>query len=450
MGKYFGTDGVRGIANRDLTNELAYKLGRYGSYVLTKNKGHGKARIIVGKDPRISGDMLEASLIAGILSVGSDAVKIGVVPTPAVAYLVREEGFDAGVMISASHNSYEYNGIKFFSGDGFKLSDEIEAEIEEYIDGIKEIEEEFVGDALGEVHEDMYLRYRYLEHAKSAVKNSFEGLKILLDTANGSAYELAEIAFRDMGAYVTVINNTLDGVNINYNCGSTHMGELAKKVVAGGFDLGLAFDGDADRLLAIDSKGNEVDGDRIMGICALNMKNEGTLKGNGLVTTVMSNIGLFRYLESIEIDSVKTKVGDRYVLEKMKSDGYAIGGEQSGHIILLDYNSTGDGILTGLVFVDSLLSLGKNIDVLSDEIVKYPQVLLNAIVDKDKKHTYLENEHIVTRINEIESELHGTGRILVRPSGTEPLVRVMLEGEDITLLEKYAKELVALYEEELG
>ncbi len=449
MGKLFGTDGVRGIANKELTNELVYKLGRFGSYVLTKNSNKEKATILVAKDTRISGDMLENSLIAGILSAGNDAVRIDVVPTPTVAYLVRTMDFDAGVMISASHNSYEDNGIKFFNGDGLKLSDNIESKIEDYILNDEDIEEEIIGTNLGRVHQDYYLKFRYLEYIKSIAKDDFSNLNFAIDTANGAASELAPTLFRELNANVHVLNDKPDGININNNCGSTHLEGLSKYVIDNNLDFGLAFDGDADRLLAVDSKGNLVDGDKIMTICAHDMKEKNELKNNTIVVTVMSNIGFHKAMKENDLDVEVTKVGDRYVLEKMLEKDYSIGGEQSGHIIFLDHNTTGDGLLTAVKICNAVIDLDKPLDELSQVMKSYPQVLLNAKVSVDKKDLYEDHELINKRIQEISSELEGNGRILIRPSGTEPLVRVMLEGENLEILNKYAKELVMLFEEHL-
>jgi phosphoglucosamine mutase len=449
VGKLFGTDGVRGIANKELTNELVYKLGRFGSYVLTKNSNKEKATILVAKDTRISGDMLENSLIAGILSAGNDAVRIDVVPTPTVAYLVRTMDFDAGVMISASHNSYEDNGIKFFNGDGLKLSDNIESKIEDYILNDEDIEEEIIGTNLGRVHQDYYLKFRYLEYIKSIAKDDFSNLNFAIDTANGAASELAPTLFRELNANVHVLNDKPDGININNNCGSTHLEGLSKYVIDNNLDFGLAFDGDADRLLAVDSKGNLVDGDKIMTICAHDMKEKNELKNNTIVVTVMSNIGFHKAMKENDLDVEVTKVGDRYVLEKMLEKDYSIGGEQSGHIIFLDHNTTGDGLLTAVKICNAVIDLDKPLDELSQVMKSYPQVLLNAKVSVDKKDLYEDHELINKRIQEISSELEGNGRILIRPSGTEPLVRVMLEGENLEILNKYAKELVMLFEEHL-
>lgn len=449
MGRLFGTDGVRGIANQELTNELAYQLGRFGSHVLTGENHQKKATLLVAKDPRISGDMLESSLIAGILSAGNDAVRIGVVPTPAVAYLVRTLGFDAGVMISASHNAFPYNGIKFFNHQGLKLSDRVESQIEHYIlEGI-DLEEPITGEKLGRVHEDPYLKMRYYDSIKKLATPGYKGLRLALDTANGAASELAPQLFRELGAQVEVIHDQPNGVNINAGCGSTHLGALGDYVVAKGLDFGLAFDGDADRLLAVNSKGEVVDGDRIMTICASNMKATGELKKNAVVVTVMSNIGFHRAMAEQDLEVEVTKVGDRYVLEKMLEEDYSIGGEQSGHIIFLDHNTTGDGLLTAVKLCNAIIASDRSLDELAERMVTYPQVLLNATIRNEEKARFDQIETINARIAAITEELDGSGRVLIRPSGTEPLVRVMLEGEDLEKLNRYARELVDLFEAHL-
>lgn len=449
MGKYFGTDGVRGIAGKELTNELAYKLGRYGAYVITKHSPRERARLILGKDTRISSYMLEAAMIAGILSVGCDVTLVGVVPTPGIAYLVKEEGFDGGIMVSASHNSYEYNGIKFFNEKGFKLTDEIEEEIEAYLEGELTIEEEFIGEHIGRLEERKDLRASYVQHAEELCKEELDSLRILLDTAHGATNKLAPLAFKAKGAKVDVINNEPNGININDGCGSTYLEALAKKVVAGGYDFGLAFDGDGDRVLAIDHLGREVDGDAIMAICALDLKERGELEG-GVVATVMSNLGFFNYMKDKKIDVVSSAVGDRYVLEKMLEEGYSLGGEQSGHVILLNKNTTGDGIQTGLLLASALVKSGRSLAQWRDEIPKLPQYLTNALVDRDKQKDFASLERANRRIEEIEEILGSSGRILIRASGTEPLIRVMLEGNDEELIRKFAEELKEIYLEELS
>ena len=442
MSRMFGTDGVRGVANTELTPELAFKLGRAGAYVLTE--GTHKPKILVGMDTRISGQMLECALVSGILSVGAEAVCVGIVPTPAIAYLTRKYNADAGVMISASHNPVEYNGIKFFDSKGYKLKDEIEDSIQYVIENnLEEVPSPVSGD-VGRKIEDETAVEQYVKYIKSAVDVKLDGLKIALDCANGAAYKAAVKAFRDLKAEVYVINDNPDGVNINKKCGSTHMEELMDYVVKKGCDLGLAFDGDADRCLAVDNEGNLVDGDKIMAVFAKYLKSKGKLVENTLVTTVMSNMGLFLGLDKEEINTVKTKVGDRYVLEEMIKRGYNLGGEQSGHIIFLDYNSTGDGLLTAVKLCEIVKESNKTLKELSNIVTALPQVLENAVIPNDKKDIYLVDEEIVSEINKIEEILDGKGRVLIRPSGTEPLVRVMLEGEDQEEINSLAKALAKL------
>lgn len=449
MGRLFGTDGVRGIANSELTADLAFKLGQAGAKVLTKNS-NGVPKILVGKDTRVSGDMLEACLVAGFCSMGAKAYSVGVLPTPAIAYLTRKYEMDAGVVISASHNPMEYNGIKFFSSDGYKLSDELENEIEEYI---------LDGKSLGELPtgKNVGCSYRldtgiddYVDFIASTVEGDFSGMKIALDCANGASYKCAEKLFNKLGAKTTVINNSPDGSNINDNCGSTHMEGLGELVKNGDFDIGFAFDGDADRLLAVDENGVLVDGDKTMVICAMELKKHGKLKKNTVVATVMSNLGFFNALRDNEISYEQTKVGDRYVLENMLKNGYCIGGEQSGHIIFLDYNTTGDGLMTAVRLACALRDSGKKISELAEVVTILPQVLVNAKIKNERKNNYMEDKVIADAIAQIENKFDGNGRVLIRPSGTEPLVRVMLEGSDIDVLKKEAAELASLMEERLG
>ena len=442
MSRMFGTDGVRGVANTELTPELAFKLGRAGAYVLTE--GTHKPKILVGMDTRISGQMLECALVSGILSVGAEAVCVGIVPTPAIAYLTRKYNADAGVMISASHNPVEYNGIKFFDGKGYKLKDEIEDRIQYVIENnLEEVPSPVSGD-VGRKIEDETAIEQYVKYIKNTVDVTLDGLKVALDCANGAAYKAAVKAFRELKAEVYVINDNPDGVNINKKCGSTHMEELMDYVVKKGCDLGLAFDGDADRCLAVDSEGNLVDGDKIMAVFAKYLKSKGKLVEDTLVTTVMSNMGLFLGLDKEEIKTVKTKVGDRYVLEEMIKRGYNLGGEQSGHIIFLDYNTTGDGLLTAVKLCEIIKENNKTLKELSNIVTALPQVLENAVIPNDKKDIYLIDEEIASEIKRIEKILDGKGRVLIRPSGTEPLVRVMLEGEDQDEINSLAKSLAEL------
>lgn len=445
MSRMFGTDGVRGIANEELTAELAYKLGRAGAYVLTE--GTHKPKILVGMDTRISGDMLESALVAGILSVGAEAICVGVIPTPAVAYLTRKYNADAGVVISASHNPVEYNGIKFFNGTGYKLSDELEDRIQSVIESNFEGVPLPTGENVGRKIIEESAIDDYIEFAKSTIDIDLKGIKVALDCANGASYITAVKTFRQLGAEVKVINNDPDGVNINANCGSTHPEELMDYVVRKNCDLGLAFDGDADRCLAVDEKGNLIDGDFIMAICGKYLKDQGKLNKNVVVVTVMSNMGLFKALDGVNIDTVKTKVGDRYVLEEMIKEGYKLGGEQSGHIIFLDYNTTGDGLVTALQMSAIVKKSGKTLSELAGMMKKLPQVLANAVVPNDKKDIYITDKEIADEISRIEKELDGNGRVLIRPSGTEPLVRVMLEGENQELLDTMAHGLAKMIQE---
>ena len=442
MARMFGTDGVRGIANTELTADLAYALGRAGAFVLTE--GTHKPKILVAKDTRISGDMLEAALVAGILSVGAEAVILGVVPTPAVAHLTREYKADAGVMISASHNPVEYNGIKFFDGRGYKLSDELEDQIQSVIESNFEGVPSPVGEGVGRSYSEESALYEYIEYAKSTIKTDFKGLKVALDCANGAAYKAAVKAFRALGARVYVINDNPDGNNINENCGSTHMEELMDYVVRKKCDIGFAFDGDADRCLAVDEKGNMINGDFLLTICAKASKEAGKLKDDTLVVTVMSNLGLDIAAKREGINLVKTKVGDRYVLEEMLKENYILGGEQSGHIIFLNHNTTGDGLVTALQVAAILKESGKTFSELAGVMKELPQVLVNAKVPNEKKNIYLEDAEIIDAINSVEAKLNGVGRVLIRPSGTEPLVRVMLEGENQEEINEMANSLVDL------
>jgi len=444
MGRMFGTDGVRGIANTELTAGMAYDLGRAGAYVLTE--GAHKPKILVAKDTRISGDMLESALISGILSVGAEAVVLGVVPTPAVAYLTRKYGADAGVMISASHNPVEYNGIKFFNDKGYKLSDELEDDIQSVIENDFEGVPSPIGTDLGRETIEVSALTDYIEFAENTIPYSLKGLKVALDCANGASYKSSVKAFRELGADVFVINDNPDGTNINENCGSTHPEELMEYVVKKGCDLGFAFDGDADRCLAIDEKGNLINGDFILMLCAKYLKDLGKLKDNTLVVTVMSNLGLDIACKKEGINLVKTSVGDRYVLEEMVKDKYVLGGEQSGHVIFLEYNSTGDGLVTALQIAGIVKKKEIPLSELCSIMKELPQVLANAIIPNDKKDLYLTDDEIQGKIKKIEQALNGVGRVLIRPSGTEPLVRVMLEGENQTEIDKMAHDLANLIE----
>lgn len=448
MGRLFGTDGVRGVANSELTPELAFKIGRAGAYVLTSD-AH-KPKILVGRDTRISGEMLESALIAGICSVGAQAVCVGVIPTPAIAYLVRTQGFDAGVMISASHNPFEHNGIKYFNSEGYKLSDEIEERIEAIIlDNAEEISRP-THENVGRISHDSTLCEKYIKFAASTTEVRLDGMKIAIDCANGASSVTAQKALEMLGAEVDVINNSPDGININADCGSTHIEGLMRYVTEVGADMGLAFDGDADRVLAVSEKGEYVDGDKIMAICALDLKARGKLKKNTIVATVMSNLGLFVMGREKGLNIEKTKVGDRYVLEEMLKSDYSIGGEQSGHVILLEHNTTGDGLVTGIQLASAVKKSGKTLSELAGVMDVYPQVLINAKVKTENKERYTEDAEIMAAIEKIKAEFANNGRVLIRPSGTEPLVRVMIEGKDESVIRARAEALADLIVKKLG
>lgn len=445
MGKYFGTDGVRGIANQELTPEMAYQIGRCGGYVLAGQVP--KPKVVIGMDTRISGVMLESALVAGMLSIGADVIRIGVVSTPAVAYLTRLLNASAGVMISASHNPVEDNGIKFFGSDGFKLSDETELMIEELMDKKTDELPRPIGAGLGSVTVDIESKFRYLDHLKTTISHSFEGLKIVLDCANGAAYELAPQLFKELGAEVYSIGAEPNGLNINDQCGSTHPEKLKEEVRRLGADIGLAFDGDADRLIAIDEHGEEVDGDHILCICGDAMNRAGKLKDSTVVSTVMSNFGFYKAAKKLSLNTQQTAVGDRYVMAEMIRGGYNLGGEQSGHVIFLDYNTTGDGILTAIQLVDTMMAAGKPLSELKKVMRQYPQVLVNVRVQDKSK--YVGNTAIEEAIVSVERQLGDNGRVLVRPSGTESLIRVMAEGPELSELEQLVASIVAVVEKEL-
>lgn len=449
MGKLFGTDGVRGIANRDLTPELAYKLGRIGAYVLSKDSNK-KAKAVIGKDTRISGDLLESAMTAGFLSMGVDVVSLGVIPTPAVAYLTRYLDADFGVVISASHNPAEYNGIKFFNSQGYKLPDEVEEEIEEYILNDRDVDIRVEGKDVGVIIYDNNSIEEYTDFLKTTVNCDFKGLKVAVDTGNGAAYRPAPKLLKDLGAEVIIINDNPDGTNINKGCGSTNPEVIAKLVKDVGANIGISFDGDADRLIAVDETGEVVDGDHIMAICGANLKKHNRLKKDTIVGTVMSNIGFEIAMNEHGCNIIKSQVGDRYVLEEMIKGGYSLGGEQSGHVIFLDHNTTGDGLLTAIQLIATMKEEGKKLSELASIMTSYPQVLVNAKVKKDNKEAYKEDSVIIKEITAIEEKMAGQGRVLIRPSGTEPLVRVMLEGKDQEELNTLATTLAKLIEERLG
>ena len=448
MGRLFGTDGARGVANSELTCELAMKIGRAAAMVLTESCAH-KPKVLIGMDTRASSHMLAAAIGAGLCSVGADVLIIDVVPTPAVAFLVKEYDYDAGVMISASHNPCEYNGIKIFQGNGYKLPDELENEIEEIILDETKVPPVVLGGDVGKISFSSKAVDDYIFHLAMTADGDFKGMKIALDCANGSASVTARALFTRLGAKCCIINETPNGTNINENCGSTHLEQLQKFVVENKCDIGFAFDGDADRLLVVDENGEVVDGDKIIAVCSKFMKENNKLKNNTAVVTVMSNMGFFKFCEKNGINCVKTKVGDRYVLEEMVKNGYAIGGEQSGHIIFLDYATTGDGQMSAIQVLNVLKSTGKKISKLASEMQVYPQVLINVRVSNFGKARLDKDEEVQLAIREASEELGDTGRVLVRVSGTEPLVRVMLEGEDYNQIKSLAESIAKVIEERL-
>lgn len=446
MARMFGTDGVRGVANEELTPLLAMQLGQAGAYVLTRENKH-KPTIMVGCDTRISGDMLANALMAGICSVGANAVYVGVIPTPAIAYLTKKYKVEAGVVISASHNPMEFNGIKFFDGNGYKLPDALEDEIEALIRNDLQGIEFPSGSGVGRIKYRRDAREEYINHAVSAVPVDLSNLKVVVDCAEGASNYTSVEALRQLGAHVVPIHNLPDGTNINANCGSTHMQELQARVVFEKADVGLAFDGDADRLLAVDELGNVVDGDQIMAIVGAHMRNMGKLKQNTLVVTVMSNLGLFLFGDREKIHIEKTKVGDRYVLERMREIGANLGGEQSGHIIFLDENTTGDGLLSALHLLEVMVVTGKPLSELSKVMTVMPQALVNVNVPNHRKEHFMEYPEIAEAIEELEKEFAGEGRVLIRPSGTEPKVRVMIEGKDKAKIDAEAHRIADLIQQ---
>lgn len=446
MGKYFGTDGVRGIANKELTPELAYKLGRFAGYVLTRDTD--KPKVLIGRDTRISGYMLESALLSGLLSIGAEVMRLGVISTPGVAYLTTATSSQAGVMISASHNPVEDNGIKFFGSDGFKLTDEQENEIEQLIDGDDDHLPRPVGADVGIVNDYFEGGQKYLSFLKDTVDNDFEGIQVAIDCAHGSTSSLATHLFADLEAEINSMGSSPNGLNINDGVGSTHPESLQAFVLEKEADVGLAFDGDGDRLIAVDEKGHIVDGDQILFICAKYLNEKGYLRQNTVVSTVMSNIGFYKALEAHGMRSDKTAVGDRYVMEEMRRGNFTLGGEQSGHIIFLDYITTGDGMLSALQLVNVMKETGKPLSELAAEMTIFPQVLKNIkVIDKNKA---LNDPRILEAIEAVERELGDQGRVLVRPSGTEPLVRVMVEAPTKELCEKYVEQVVQVIDGLLG
>ena len=447
MGKYFGTDGFRGEANVNLTVEHAYKVGRFLGWYYGKNHEDGKAKVVIGKDTRRSSYMFEYSLVAGLTASGADAYLLHVTTTPSVSYVVRTEDFDCGIMISASHNPFYDNGIKLINDKGEKMREDVIDEIEKYLDGDMAELPFATKEKIGCTVDYTAGRNRYMGYLMSLAIYSFKGTRIGLDAANGSAWTLAKGIFDALGAKTYVIHAEPDGTNINNNCGSTHIESLQELVLREHLDAGFAFDGDADRCLAVDEKGNLINGDFILAICGKHLKEINRLKDNTLVVTVMSNLGLDIACNELGMNTLKTKVGDRYVLEEMIKGKYVLGGEQSGHIIFLDYNTTGDGLVTALQIASIVKKEGKTLSELCSIMKELPQVLANATVPNNKKNIYLEDKEIQDEINRIEELLHGKGRVLIRPSGTEPLVRVMLEGENQTEIDELAHNLANMIEE---
>ncbi|OXS65341.1 phosphoglucosamine mutase [Priestia filamentosa] len=446
MGKYFGTDGVRGVANSELTPELAFRVGRFGGYVLTKDMERPK--VLIGRDTRVSGHMLEGALVAGLLSIGAEVMRLGVISTPGVAYLTKATGAQAGVMISASHNPVQDNGIKFFGSDGFKLSDEQEEEIEALLNSTEDTLPRPTGADLGQVNDYFEGGQKYLQYLKQSVDEDFSDIHVALDCAHGATSSLAAHLFADLEAEISTMGASPNGTNINDGVGSTHPEVLAEFVKEKGADVGLAFDGDGDRLIAVDEKGQIVDGDQIMYICAKYLNEQGMLNEGTVVSTVMSNLGFYKALDEHSVKSVKTAVGDRYVVEEMKKNGYNLGGEQSGHIIFLDYISTGDGMLSAIQLVNIMKVTKKSLSELASEMKKFPQILQNVRVTD--KHNVTSNEKVKNIIEEVEKEMGDHGRVLVRPSGTEPLVRVMVEAPTDKECKEYVDRIVKVVVDEMG
>ena len=454
MRKYFGTDGIRRIANTELTPELVYKVAKAGAYVLAKHSDHVPT-ILIGRDTRLSGTLIESAMTAGFLSYGANVKLLGVMPTPAVAYLTKKLKADASVVISASHNTFEFNGVKYFSNKGMKISDEIEEEIEQVMDSGKIEELNAVHNKIGisenatELIDEYIFLFRKIfeENIEQHMRTDFV---VGLDVANGATYKVAEEIFKKLGIKYKIINNNPDGININKNCGSTHLEELKKFVIENNLSLGIAYDGDGDRCLAIDEKGNLVDGDMLLAIFSKYLKEKGKLSKDTLVATIMSNLGLNKFAEQNNLNLKQTTVGDRYVLEEMIKNGYNLGGEQSGHIIMLDYNPTGDGILTSLMLIQILLEKSIPLSNICDIMQVYPQVLVNAKVNNNRKREYENDKDIQKMIKDLQEEFSGDGRIVIRPSGTEPLVRVMIEGKDKEEISLKANILATLIEEKLN
>ena len=442
MRKYFGTDGIRGIAGESLTADLSFKVGKALGKLLTEKKDHPK--VVIGRDTRISCDMIEHALTAGLTSTGVNVMTVGTIPTPAIAYLTKTIETDSGIMISASHNPYQDNGIKIFGPDGFKLTDEQELEIESLIDNSEQIKNASF-EKIGKVYGGNELTQKYIQHIKQSITGDLSEIKIALDCANGATTGVAPFIFGDLEADIETIGCQSNGVNINDNVGSTKIETISEFVKENNVDVGFAFDGDGDRVLAVDASGNIVDGDKIMFILAKHLKEQGELKDNMVVSTVMSNIGFYKAIEENGLQSVKTAVGDRYVVEEMRKNDYSLGGEQSGHIVLMNYATTGDGILTAVKLANIIKTSGKSLEELASEVSIYPQKLVNIKV-VDKK-TAMEDSEILAECEKVEKELEGNGRILLRASGTENLIRVMVEASSDELTDKYCEQVAKIVRE---
>lgn len=445
MARLFGTDGVRGVAGTELTSLLAMNIGIALAYILKRNNENVK--VLIGNDTRISKDMIVNSISAGLSSKGVTVVKTGVIPTPAISYLVRKHNFQAGIMVTASHNPYEFNGIKIFDKNGFKLEDVLEDEIEEIVNKIESVPKT---SEIGTIEEDTTLINDYISYLISKKEHDFSNLRIALDCANGSSSKTARKVFESFNCKTFIINDQYNGININENAGSTHINILKDYVIKNKCDVGFSFDGDADRCIAIDNEGNIIDGDYVLAIIGMYLKEQGKLKNNSIVGTIMSNLGLIKFCKDNDINFVSTKVGDRYVLEEMLVNNYSIGGEQSGHTIFMEHANTGDGELTAIELLNVITGTNKSLNELSKVMKKYPQVLINTPVSNDKKNNFYTDNVIIEEIKKYEEKLNETGRIVIRPSGTEPLIRVMIEGENEKIIKEYAQKLADFIKEKMN